>query len=247
VATQYDWPEATRSKIEYCGYVCASPPPDASELVRSRYLGSSGGSLVVVMAGGGADAYPLFDALISAVPMIRADSPCHVVLITGPFLPAPLRQELAARADGLPVDVLTSVPDPMAHAASADLVVAMAGYNTTTEILSVGTPALLVPRAGPSAEQQMRASLFAERGWVDWLRPQDLSAEALAGSVGRALRRPRRTGDVPPPDLRGRTVAGRRLVESLNGHRPAALSPVRSVPRPTELVSHVADDDYLLA
>src|SRR3712207_8465412 len=41
------------------------------------------------------------------------------------------------------------------YAASADLVVAMAGYNTTAELLSVGASALLVPRSGPSAEQQI--------------------------------------------------------------------------------------------
>jgi predicted glycosyltransferase len=229
VATEYDWPAAARAKIRYCGYVCGPPPArEVPASVRAGCLGSArGGRLVVAMAGGGADAYPLFDALVSAVPAIQDAGPCRVVLVTGPFLPPERRRELAARAQDLPVDVVISVSDPVSYAASADLVVAMAGYNTTAEILSVGTRALLVPRPGPSAEQQMRARLFAQRGWVDWLAPQDLSPATLGAAVVDALHEERVTAPAGPPDLTGRTVAARRLVESLGHVRPV--------------------DDYLLA
>jgi predicted glycosyltransferase len=251
VAKEYDWPDAVRSKIQYCGYICAPPPPQVSEPVRSRHSEiSREGRLVVAMAGGGADAYPLFDALLSGVPVIQEAGPCHIVMVTGPFLPAERRRELAARAQGLPVDVLTSVSDPVDHAASADLVVAMAGYNTTAEILSVGTPALLVPRAGPSAEQRMRAELFAERGWVDWLPPQDLSAETLGRAITRALHEPRATTPVRPPDLAGRPVAADWLIESLDETRPHRATPVAAngaTPTPRRPIRGVRDDDYLLA
>jgi predicted glycosyltransferase len=250
IATEYDWPDAARSKIEYCGYVCASAPPDVSGPVRSRYLEDErSGSLVVAMAGGGADAYPLFDALLAAAPRIQQTVACHFVVITGPFLPPERRRELVTRARGLPVEILTSVSDSMAYAASADLVVAMAGYNTTAEILAVGTPAVLVPRSGPSAEQQMRARLFAERGWVDWLPPQELSADTLGEAVATALRKPFATTPVRPPDLAGRTVASDHLIASLTGtagHRgvPVARRPVPVLAGP---VRYVLDDDYLLA
>jgi predicted glycosyltransferase len=189
------------------------------------------------MAGGGADAYPLFDALLTAVPRIQEAGPCHLVLVTGPFLPAEQRGELVSRAHGLPVDVLISVSDPMSYAASADLVVAMAGYNTTAELLSVGTRTLLVPRRGPSAEQQMRARLFADRGWVDWLRPQDLGPDTLGSAVLTALREPRPTMPVRPPDLAGRTVGTDWLIESLEGRH-------RDREQPDE---GVRADHYLLA
>lgn len=244
VALEYDWPDAARPKIQYCGYVCAAPPHEVSDSVRSRHLKASRKApLVVAMAGGGADAYPLFDALLSAVPVIHEAGPCHIVMITGPFLPAERVRELAARAEDLPVDVLVSVSDPVSYAASADLVVAMAGYNTTAEILSVGTPALLVPRSGPSAEQQMRARLFAERGWVDWLRPQDVSAQTLGQAVTEALHKPWATTPVRPPDLAGRTVAAGQLIESLAETRPPHAIPVAN----REAIRGVRDDDYLLA
>jgi predicted glycosyltransferase len=250
VATEYDWPDAARPKIQYCGYVCAPPPQEVSGSVRSRHLKASReGPLVVAMAGGGADAYPLFDALLSAVPVIHEAGPCHIVMVTGPFLPAERGRELAARAQDLPVDVLVSVSDPMSYAASADLVVAMAGYNTTAEILSVGTPALLVPRSGPSAEQQMRARLFAERGWVDWLRPHDLSAETLGRAVTKTLHKPWATAPVRPPDLAGRAVAAGQLIESLAETRPPHAIPVANGEATTTRrpIRGVRDDDYLLA
>ena len=217
VAEEYDWPDAARAKVRYCGYVSAPPlAPVTSESVRSRYLADMpDGRLVVAMAGGGADAYPLFDALLTGLPLLARTHPCRVVLVTGPFLPAEQHRELAERARDLPVDVLISVSDPVNYLASADLVVAMAGYNTTSEILSVGTPALLVPRCGPSAEQQMRARLFSERGWVDWLPAEDLAPPALAGALAAALGRPRAATAVRPPDLAGRTVAAGRLIASL--------------------------------
>jgi predicted glycosyltransferase len=251
VATEYGWPDGARSKIQYCGYVCAPPPPDASEVVRARYPETAReGRRVVAMAGGGADAYPLFDALLDGVRKIQAADDCRFVLITGPFLPTERRLELVARAQGLPVDVVASVADPVGYAAAADLVVAMAGYNTSAEILSVGTPAILVPRSGPSAEQQMRARLFAERGWVDWLRPQELSPETLAEAIGTALDGPRTTAPVRPPDLTGRRTGTDRLIESLNETRSPRVVPVAPRrPAPTLLgpLGAVRDDDYLLA
>jgi predicted glycosyltransferase len=236
LAAEYGWPAGASAKVRYCGYVCAAPPPDVSASVRARDLNGHGdGRLVVAMAGGGADAYPLFDALLAAVRPVQQAGACHVVLVTGPFLPAERQRELVLRAEGLPVDVLTSVPDTPSYAAAADLVVTMAGYNTTAEILSVGTPALLVPRRGPSAEQQMRAQLFAERGWVDWLRPQELSATRLAEAIVRGLDGPRTT-PVRHPDLTGRTAGTEALLESLHTTRPQ--------PEP---VGHARDDTYLLA
>ena len=108
----------------------------------------------------------------------------------------------------------------------------MAGYNTTAEILSVGCPALLVPRAGPSAEQQMRASRFAARGWVRWLPPASLSPETLAHEMTTALANGAVSVSVPP-DLSGRLRAAQHVLAVADGEQRPALvavpgsSPVR--------------------
>jgi hypothetical protein len=96
----------------------------------------------------------------------------------------------------------------------------------------------------------MRARLFAERGWVDWLPPQELSPGTLAEAIATALDGPPTTAPVRPPDLAGRRVGTDRLVESLNETRSTRGFPVTPRrPAPTLLgpLGAVRDDDYLLA
>jgi predicted glycosyltransferase len=222
VSRQYEWPDPIADRLHYCGYVCADPPAATSRAIRTRYLGrGSRDRLVLVMAGGGADAYPLYDALLEAAPGLHAHARAHLLMVTGPFMPTTQRRALARRARGLQVTLVRTVADAPAYMTAADLVVAMAGYNTTTEILSTGRDAVLVPRKGPSAEQQTRARLFAERGWVRWLPPQELDAASIAAAVTGALTGPGRRRPRTGPDLRGREVAARYLHGVLRAAVPA--------------------------
>jgi predicted glycosyltransferase len=213
IGGQYSWEPDLRSRISYCGYVCSPPSPQPVKPIRHRYRCDDDAELIVAMAGGGADAYPLFDTLLDAMPALMEERDCHVVIVTGPFMPPEQQEDLRERARGLPVHVVPSVQDSLSHLAAADLIVAMGGYNTTAEILSVGRPALLVPRPGPSAEQVMRVSRFAERGWLHWLPPEELSAPALAASMVDALTSPLEA--VGSPDLGGRVRAAELLHEQV--------------------------------
>src|SRR5207302_6139902 len=134
-----------------------------------------------------ADGYPLMSTLVDALPEVDSVQPTVVVLVTGPFMPEAQRKALKTKAENLPVRVRTVVREPMSYVAAADLVVGMAGYNTTVELLRVGTPALLVPRKGPSSEQRMRAQRFAARGWVSQLDPGELAPDQLATAMLEAL------------------------------------------------------------
>ena len=214
VAEQYAWPDRIRSRLSYCGYVCSStagrPRIPAQGIRRRLGPGGQDGDLVVAMAGGGADAGALFETLLRATPLVLATRKIAVVVVTGPFFPEADRSRLRQLAADLPVRVMTSVQDPLSYLRAADLVVTMAGYNTTAEILSVGGRALLVPRAGPSAEQRTRASRFADRGWVRWLPPDQLAPRTLADAVLDALG----TAATPvavQPDLQGRHRAAGQL------------------------------------
>jgi predicted glycosyltransferase len=113
-------------------------------------------------------------------------------------MPPALRRDLEQRARRLGVRVKASVSDPLSYVQAADVVVAMAGYSSTAELLRSGTPAVLVPRSGPSAEQRMRASRFTNRGWVGMVDPDQLSGAAVAAAVRDRLVH---LGDPPPrPD-----------------------------------------------
>jgi predicted glycosyltransferase len=73
---------------------------------------------------------------------------------------------------------------------AADLVVSMAGYNTSAEILALRKRAILVPRAAPRAEQRLRANLLARMGAVFSIEPDDDLAQKLAELIPAALASP---------------------------------------------------------
>ena len=215
---QYCLPESVAQKVRYCGYLCTSNVARYSERLRTQYTNGAkaGTRLVVAMAGGGADAYPMMRVLLEALPALQATERLALVMIVGPFMPTAHRRDLQSRAVGLPVQIRTTVSDPLSYIDAADLVVAMAGYNTTIEILRSSTPALLIPRPGPSAEQRTRARLFAERGWADTLHPDDLNADALARAIAAGLRPEQTVRARSRPDLGGLSAAVEHLVSLLS-------------------------------
>jgi predicted glycosyltransferase/nucleoside-diphosphate-sugar epimerase len=221
VCSAYDWPDNLAALAHYCGFVCTPQAPDDPKRMRARRLaGVPRGAMIAAMAGGGADAHELMSTLLDALPAIHAERPCVLEIVTGPFMPDAQRLDLKRRAEALPVRMRTLVRNPLSRVAAADLVVAMAGYNTTMEVLRQGTPALLVPRRGPSSEQRMRASQFAQRGWVSQLDPDDLRPDRLADAVLAALTPEPAPRASSPPDLDGLA----RAVERLRANAAAALS-----------------------
>jgi predicted glycosyltransferase len=198
MAAQYGFPPAVTARMHYTGYLCA-----ASRAKLSRPgKGKDGRAQIVAMVGGGADGYELLRTVLEALPAVDAVRPCSATLLTGPFMPKSSRQDLERRAKSLPVRVRESVRDLPPLVAAADVAVAMAGYNSSVEVLVTGTPAVLVPRVGPSAEQRTRARLFAERGWVRTIEPEQLDEAALAAAVLDCLAGPKPA----PPDIGGLAV-----------------------------------------
>lgn len=218
-AEAYELPADIAAKLRYCGYVCAPQRARYTRSIRAEYKrrGLGPTKLIVGMAGGGADGFMLMRALLDAVPLLQPAVPgLRLVVITGPFMPDEQRQELQARAVGLPVRVRRTVADPFSYACAADAVVAMAGYNSIVEIMRSGTPAIMVPRAGPSKEQRMRVGLFHSRGWLDYIDPSEVTGAALAEAAQAALARDKETATGSGPELDGLT----RAVEHLHSLLP---------------------------
>lgn len=230
LAEQYGFSARVSERMHYCGYVCTPQTARYTARARAKYISSKDTStkLIVAMAGGGADAYPMMRALLDALPAINAQQRCFLVLVAGPFMPPEQRRDLEVRARGLPARVSITVNDPLSYIEAADLLVAMAGYNTTTEILRSGKRAILVPRAGPSAEQRMRATLFAARGWIEMLDPDDLRVDSMAEMVLDNLRRGPMMSTESWPDIHGLTNAAEHLVSLVN--RPAVEEAFVSLP-----------------
>jgi len=199
----------------YCGYVVKQGPVKRAEEVR-RGVKSRKRRNVFVSAGGGGDGDSLMRAYLRAVRLLGSPPAFETLMAVGVNAPSDTRRELEAEARGLPVRLVSHVDDSLSQMAAADLVVCMAGYNTLSEVLFLKKKALVVPRSGPSAEQRMRAELFAARHLVDMLDPNDLSPEMLAERLIADLERnDYPTGnDAVPMD--GARHAADRLMEAVD-------------------------------
>jgi len=226
VVERYQIPEGDARKVFYCGYVTNLAKASDAQNIRARYLAdkSTNTRLIVVMAGGGADAYPMMSTLIDALPKVLKDQPCVLAVITGPFMPAELIGDLSHRAAQLPIHMMESVNDSLSYISAADLVIAMAGYNTSVEILRMKKPAILIPRAGPSAEQRTRASLFADKHWVDMIDPDELTPDTLAQHISDRLGHPLEINSNHRPNLHGAAAAAKHTLGVLTLKKERALT-----------------------
>jgi predicted glycosyltransferase len=178
-AATYDIP-APPEGIHYCGYVVNGGPVRPLETVHAGLPRPLGERLVFVAAGGGGDGHRLMQTYLRALRHLGSRVDFATLMAIGVNAPPAVRQELLHEAEGLPVQIVSHVDDSMSVMAAADLIVCMAGYNTLAEVLQLGRKALVVPRAGPSAEQQMRCRLFEQRNLIDVLYPGQLSPQTLA-------------------------------------------------------------------
>lgn len=174
---------ATQPPVRHVGYVGTPLPPAAAGLP-PQYL--------LVTSGGGVDGHALSAAVLDAVRLRPLGLP--VVLVAGPLMPADLVASLRDQARGLDVTVLVSRPDLDAVIVGARAAVTMAGYNTVSELLRSGTPALLVPRVQPSSEQLIRATRLADAGLVHLMHPDRLTPSTVREALDDLLAVPRHAG-----------------------------------------------------
>jgi len=103
-------------------------------------------------------------------------------------------------------------------------VVAMAGYNTFCEILSLDKRAILVPRIKPREEQLLRAVRAAELGLVRTLDPRGVHDPNVMAAALRGL------ADQPLPSSRGaeRMLGGIDVITDLVAMRMGSAAPVKA-------------------
>jgi predicted glycosyltransferase len=77
-------------------------------------------------------------------------------------------------------------PEPTELISCADRIVSMGGYNTISEILSLGKHALIVPRIHPRREQMIRATRLKELGLVDLAHPEMVNRGVIADWLSTA-------------------------------------------------------------
>lgn len=225
-------------KTVHVGY--AAPEPRSRRLdgassdrrARSR-------TRILVTAGGGGDGVEFLKRVLSRLRSTEGfaseggASPPHVEIITGPLMDPADRQEICETAGAIHAETHEFVPDMPRRMARADLVIAMAGYNTCCEILSHARAGLLVPRVAPRVEQLLRAQVLREHGLAEVVEPQQMTD----GGIGEAIRRALSVKSMIRPDALPRMDGLARLAREVHslrltpsGPRSGGLTGFRSHP-----------------
>ena len=187
---EYNFPLALQQKVRFCGYLNRGCGRTPRPLLREQLGVRPEEALVVVTSGGGGDGQQLIQTYLESVSQqsIASKPIFKTVIIFGPEMPAEQQQQFQAQAAPYPnVRLLEFSDDLISYLNAADTVIAMAGYNTICEVLSLRKPAVVIPRTRPVQEQWMRAKRFAEKGLLYTIHPQKLTPQTLAQTLDRAL------------------------------------------------------------
>ena len=191
-------PPRVRQKMVYTGYLHRDVPHHGTptllpEITQRPYL--------LVTSGGGGDGEALTDWVLRAYehdPLL----PYPALIVLGPFMAAERQAEFMDRASKLKrVTAITFHKQMEMLVARAAGVVAMGGYNTFCEVISLDKRALIVPRTAPRLEQHIRASRAAQLGLVAMLSDDGTYDPAVMAAALRALPRQHRPSDVVVPGL----------------------------------------------
>ena len=179
---------------------------------------------VLVTAGGSGDGEELIDWVISAY---EADPGIEMpaLILFGPFFHRDKRHafiERIARQEKLDALSFDTKIEHLMQKASA--IVAMGGYNTFCEILSLDKRALIVPRTRPRLEQYIRAVEAERLGLACMLsdHSEPRTPERMAAALRRLSAQPRPSEVVIPGLLDGLDKIRERLKAPLvQAFRPA--------------------------
>lgn len=220
----YDLPRPVADKTRFVGYLRRAAEPIPAAL--ADLTAADAPPYVLATAGGGQDGFAVLDAFLAAAGAWPGGAPFRPVVVAGPFMAAAERAALHARAAALPdARVVDAVPGLSGVVAGAAAVVAMAGYNTTCEILSFRRPAVLVPRTWPRQEQLLRAAALERRGVVRMVAPDTLTPARLRDALAAALASPPPAGriDLGGLDRVAAALLGPRAAAPARAGRPAAV------------------------
>jgi predicted glycosyltransferase len=186
-----------RTPVYYTGFVGAeiktgggSSSSSGAAARERRVLKAACERQVLVSAGGGLVGEKLLRTAVEAHRLLRrTGDDLRMKIITGPFLPQAAWASLRAAAHSEPgLSLERFVPDLCAEMRASVASISQGGYNTTLDILRAGVPALVVPFADGSEDEQLkRARRLEARGAIRLLEQHEMDAARLAEGVRELL------------------------------------------------------------
>jgi len=189
------------ARVHYTGYLRRDLPDGPHEAQQEP----PEAPYILVTIGGGGDGAELVDWVLRAYEGDPRLGP-RAIVVYGPFLQSQHRAEFDHRiaALGGRVEAVGFHARLERIVAGAVGVVAMGGYNTFCEILTMDKPAVISPRTEPRREQLIRAEAAEALGLLRMIDTErdGQSAEAMAAAI-RALPDQPRPSEVSLPGLLG--------------------------------------------
>jgi predicted glycosyltransferase len=217
---EYAIPEPIQRKMLFTGYIPRRQPNrKAARRIREDLGIGPDEKLVVLTPGGGGDGYALMDTYLAMLERETTSTPFRSVLVTGPFMPREERKKVFKRARRRGAATFLFFRQMEKLMAAADLVVSMGGYNTLSEVLSQGTPSLVIPREKPRLEQLIRARAFHAQGLIDYIPWGEYTPATLYQRIQGLLEAPRRYREALERFQFTGIDTMRRRIDRLRSHR----------------------------
>lgn len=179
--TAVNAPSVVQNKSVFTGYLPRTIP---QEMALTSSIDTPD-PFILITVGGGGDGGDIIDWVLRAYETDK-NIPCGALFVLGPFMSPQEREGFLSRVaklDSAQAITFDSRLEVLMERATG--VVAMGGYNTFCEILSLNKPAVLLPRTKPRKEQYIRATRAQELGLVNVL---DIDNERPVGLMITALR-----------------------------------------------------------
>jgi predicted glycosyltransferase len=188
---EYRFPHQVINKTFFCGYLRKGAELQTQGEIRRSVRFDGQRKMVLVTTGGGQDGYHVIENYLKGIHNAPISSVIQSLVVCGPEMPQKQRLHLQELVDeDQHVQFITFTEEMESLIAAADVVVAMAGYNTVCEILSFNKRAIVIPRVRPTEEQWIRAERMSRLGLFKTIHPDELTPERLMRGLNDSL-----TGD----------------------------------------------------
>jgi predicted glycosyltransferase len=188
---EYAFPPSLAARTVFTGYIAKERGLEPILSVRDAWSRARrlGDRRVLATGGGGGDAAAMLVAAIEAWEKLRHLLFGQLLVVVGPLMGASDRTAVERRAARAPsVDVIHASKSMLSLIGSADLVIAMGGYNSVVEAVAARKPLVICPRTSPRVEQLMRAEMIAGLGLGRVAHLEESGADGIADAIVAALK-----------------------------------------------------------